>query len=78
MNWSGFREAAPALAEKAEELFDRSGVILLGTIRKDGSPRISPVEPLIVDGDLYLGMMWQSLKALDLMHDPHHGLRPHG
>lgn len=70
MNWNAFRRAAPGLAEKAEELFDRTGVILLGTIRKDGSPRISPVEPLIVDGDLYLGMMWQSLKALDLLRDP--------
>ncbi len=30
----------------------------------------SRVEPLIVDGDLYFGMMWQSLKALDLMRDP--------
>jgi hypothetical protein len=28
------------------------------------------VEPLIFDGELYLGMMWQSLKALDLLRDP--------
>jgi hypothetical protein len=28
------------------------------------------VEPLIVDGVLYLGMMWQSRKALDLVRDP--------
>jgi hypothetical protein len=42
----------------------------LGTVRQDGSPRISPVEPLLVAEDLYLGMMWQSLKALDLLRDP--------
>jgi predicted pyridoxine 5'-phosphate oxidase superfamily flavin-nucleotide-binding protein len=53
-----------------EELFERTGVVLLGTVRKDGSPRISPVEPLITDGELYLGMMWRSLKALDLLRDP--------
>jgi hypothetical protein len=28
------------------------------------------VEPLIVDGQLYLGMMWRSRKALDLLRDP--------
>src|SRR5690348_660142 len=47
-----------------------TGVVLIGTIRKDGSPRISCVEPCILDGVLYLGMMWQSRKALDLLQDP--------
>ncbi len=70
MTWQAFRNAAPELAEKAEALFERTGVVLLGTIRKDGSPRISPVEPLLIEGQLYLGMMWRSLKALDLMRDP--------
>jgi predicted pyridoxine 5'-phosphate oxidase superfamily flavin-nucleotide-binding protein len=68
--WPAFKETAPELAAKAEELFEETGVILVGTIRKDGSPRISPVEPLFVDGELLLGMMWQSLKALDLLRDP--------
>ncbi|MFI5281880.1 MAG: pyridoxamine 5'-phosphate oxidase family protein [Candidatus Dormibacterales bacterium] len=45
-------------------------LVLLGTLRADGWPRISPCEPYIVDGDLMLGMMWQSWKALDLMRDP--------
>jgi hypothetical protein len=48
---------------------------LLGTIRSDGSPRISPVQPSVVDGDLYLGMMWRSRKALDLLRDPRIVLR---
>ena len=39
-------------------------------MRKDGWPRVSPVEPLIADGHLYLGMKWQSRKALDLLRDP--------
>lgn len=43
---------------------------LVGTLRKDGSPRISCVEPCIVDGSLYLGMMWRSRKAVDLLRDP--------
>jgi hypothetical protein len=70
VNWDGFKQAAPELAERAEQLFEKAGVVLVGTIRKDGSPRISPVEALITAGELYLGMMWKSFKALDLLRDP--------
>jgi len=70
LNWNEFAEAAPDLAKAGEERFERWGLILLGSVRKDGTPRISPVEPLIVDGELMLGMMWQSTKALDLLRDP--------
>lgn len=69
-SWAQFQAAAPDLAAKGEERFDASGLVLLGTLRKDGRPRISPVEPVITDGRLYLGMMWQSTKALDLLRDP--------
>jgi hypothetical protein len=44
--------------------------VLLGTIRADGWARISPCEAYLVDGDLMLGMMWRSRKALDLLRDP--------
>ena len=44
--------------------------MLIGTIRKNGWPRISPFEPLITDGHLYFGMMGKSQKALDLLRDP--------
>ena len=30
-----------------------------------GSPRLSPVEPLVLDGDLWLSMMWQSRQEYD-------------
>jgi hypothetical protein len=30
---------------------------------------VSPVEPLVLDGDLWLSMMWQSWKAIDLLRD---------
>jgi hypothetical protein len=69
MNWDEFKAAAPELAEAGEKLFERVGVVLIGTLRKDGSPRISPVEQLIVGGQLYLGMMPNSLKAQDLLRD---------
>ena len=54
MTWQDFRSAAAELALLGEERFER----------------ISSVEPLIVDGRLYLGMIWKSRKALDLLRDP--------
>lgn len=70
MIWEQFAAAAPEMAAVGRSQFEQSGVALIGTLRKDGSPRISCVEPCILDGVLYLGMMWQSRKALDLQHDP--------
>lgn len=70
MEWNEFAMAVPELARRGEERFDGWGLCFLGTIRKDGTPRISPVEPLITGGKLYLGMMWRSKKALDLLRDP--------
>ncbi len=70
MDWNDFKEAAPDLAKLGEERFESFGLVLVGTIRRNGWPRISPVEPLIVDGELYLGMSWRSRKALDLLRDP--------
>ncbi len=70
MNWEGFRRAAPELAALGEERFERTGLSLVGTIRANGFPRISPVEPYIVGGELMLGMMWRSKKALDMRREP--------
>ena len=70
MNWDEFADEAPELAALGLERFEKTGVCLIGTLRKDGSPRISPIEPFIVRGELMLGMMWQSRKALDLVRDP--------
>ena len=70
LNWQEFRENAPLLAALGEERFERTGLVLLATLRKSGWPRVSPVEFVITDGKLYLGMMWRSRKALDLLRDP--------
>jgi Pyridoxamine 5'-phosphate oxidase len=61
---------APVLAQRARERFGATGLSLVGTLRSDGWPRISPVEPLILDGRLYLGMMPGSTKSRDLQRDP--------
>ncbi len=53
----------------ADDRLIAPGVLLVVTIRRDGTPRVSPVEPLVLDGDLWLSMMWQSRKATDLLRD---------
>ena len=70
MHWAEFETAAPELAQLGRTIFERDEVALIGTIRRDGSPRISPCEPDISNGRLYFGMIWQSYKALDLLRDP--------
>ncbi len=70
MRWDAFAEACPEIAERAEERFRERELCMLGTLRADGSPRISPCELDLVEGHLILGMMWQSRKALDLLRDP--------
>jgi hypothetical protein len=69
MRWDEFATACPEIAARGEERLRQHELCLLGTIRRDGWPRISPVEPDFVDGELMIGMMWQSLKARDLVRD---------
>ena len=52
-----FARQNPELATLGEERPDRNGLVMLATLRKNGWPRISPVEPLFFAGQLYLGMM---------------------
>jgi Pyridoxamine 5'-phosphate oxidase len=68
--WQQFRDEAPDMARAADERMAETGLVLVGTLRKDGWPRISPVEPVVMEGTLYLGMMYRSTKALDLRRDP--------
>lgn len=44
--------------------------MLVGTVRRDGSPRITPVEPFFWEAELWLMMGLDSWKAKDLMRDP--------
>jgi hypothetical protein len=43
-------------------------------VRRDGSPRISGTEVEFADGELWIGSMWRSMKALDLRRDPRFAL----
>ena len=70
MKWSDIAQEQPRLSALAQERLIQPGVVLVVTTRRDGTPRLSPVEPLVMDGDLWLSLMWQSTKALDLLRDP--------
>ena len=70
MRWSEFAAAAPELARLGEDRLRSRELCMVGTIRRNGWPRISPVEPEFVGDELMLGMMWRSPKALDLLRDP--------
>jgi hypothetical protein len=70
MTWQEFAQQDPELAALGQERLDRHGLVMVASLRKNGWPRISPVEPLFHNGQLYLGMMWRSQKALDLLRDP--------
>jgi hypothetical protein len=70
VQWVEFEHACSQIALLARERFAEDELVMLGTLRSDGSPRISPCEIDIVEGHLFLGMMWRSQKALDLLRDP--------
>jgi hypothetical protein len=69
MRWSELERQQPHLAALGRERLIEPGVVLVGTIRRDGSPRISPVEPLLWEGELWLSTLYDSLKAADLIRD---------
>lgn len=70
MHWSEMQNDQPGLAALGRRRLLEPGVVLVATIRSDGTPRVSPVEPFVMDGIFWLSMMWQSKKAADLLRDP--------
>jgi hypothetical protein len=70
MRWEDFEQLEPNLAMLGRGKLGEPGVVLVGTIRTDGSPRVSPVEPLFWNRDLWLSMGWRTRKATDLQRDP--------
>jgi hypothetical protein len=69
MNWLDFKRAAPQIGELAQVAFDDQHLAILGTLRSDGWPRISPCEVYFVADEMLLGMMPKSRKVDDLRRD---------
>ncbi len=69
--WNEFAEQAPHIAEIFLRRHAATGnLCMLGTLRSDGFPRISPVEPGIFEGLLLLVGMPGTTKFRDLGRDP--------
>ena len=68
--WSQVEAEAGELAAFARGFFDAHIHKTLATLRRDGSPRISGTEVDLSDGELWIGSMWNAVKALDLRRDP--------
>ncbi|HEY7135231.1 MAG TPA: pyridoxamine 5'-phosphate oxidase family protein [Acidimicrobiia bacterium] len=73
-SWSDVVRAAPELARLVHARFQATGLGLLATVRRDGAPRISGIEPLFASGELWLGSMPEARKGADLRRDPRFAL----
>lgn len=73
-SWQDLQEAEPGFAETVRTRFGGYKHHVLGTLRADGSPRLSGIEAEFRLGELWLGMMPGSRKALDLRRDPRFAL----
>lgn len=73
--WSAFTGAAPRIASIFARRHAATGnLCLLATLRADGYPRISPIEPRIVEGELWIVGMPRTTKFRDLARDPRFSL----
>ena len=69
--WRQFTEEAPSVAALFLRRHQATGKLcMLATLRADGSPRISPIEPVIFEGMLVLAGMPNTRKFDDLARDP--------
>ncbi len=67
--WTEFADAAPETAAVFLRRLEKTGMALMATLRRDGSPRLSPLEPLVTAGRIWLGSMPGSTKSADLRRD---------
>jgi predicted pyridoxine 5'-phosphate oxidase superfamily flavin-nucleotide-binding protein len=44
LTWAAFERAAPEVAARGRELLERFQFVLVGTLTKDGAPRVNPCE----------------------------------
>jgi len=69
--WTEFAAAAPRIAGIFARRHAATGnLCLLATLRSDGYPRISPLEPRIFEDELWLVGMPGTTKFRDLARDP--------
>jgi Pyridoxamine 5'-phosphate oxidase len=70
ITFAELRTTAPHIAAPMAARFEQSVLGMLGTVRSDGSPRVSPIEISFHEGRLFVGMMPGSVKSRDVERDP--------
>jgi hypothetical protein len=71
VTWREFAAEAPHITEIFERRHSATGnLCLLATLRSDGYPRISPIEPRILEDQLVVVGMPNTTKFGDLARDP--------
>jgi hypothetical protein len=69
--WKEFVEGAPRIAGIFARRYAATGrLCLLATLRSDGFPRISPIEPRVFEDQLWITGMPGTTKFRDLARDP--------
>jgi hypothetical protein len=69
--WREFTEGAPRIATVFTRRHAATGnLCMLATLRSDGFPRISPMEPRVFEGQLWIIGMPGTTKFRDLARDP--------
>jgi uncharacterized pyridoxamine 5'-phosphate oxidase family protein len=68
MSWKSLEDQQPELAAFGAERLN-GNVAYLATVRKDGSPRVHPMTPIIGQGHLFVFMEPTSPKGHDLRRD---------
>src|SRR5580700_1644347 len=74
MTWRDVERAEPEFAQRVRALFEAHRHQTLATLRADGSPRISGIEAIFEDGQLFFGSMPNARKGADLRRDPRFAL----
>jgi hypothetical protein len=63
------QQAAPPIAAFLADRIEATGLCLVATTRRDGWPRVSPMELSLIGGRIYVGSMPNAVKAQDLQRD---------
>jgi hypothetical protein len=69
-SWADVVADASELAAKVEARFAAHKHAVLGTVRRDGGPRLSGTETTFRDGELWLGSMDGARKVDDIRRNP--------
>lgn len=77
--WSELEHEAPDIAAAGRRLLYQGGLDappygFLGTVRKDGGPRLHPICPVILEGRLWAFIVNLGYKYRDLLRDPRYAL----